>query len=195
MIYGYARVSTADQNLARQIKTLEKAKCETIFKEKLSGATTERPQLNELLDIVEEGDTIIIHSLDRLARSTKDLLNIVEYLKNKGVALKSVNDSWLDTSNDNPFSELLLTIMGGLSEYERKVIKQRQKEGIELAKQKGKYRGRTKKYTKYHKGMQHALELYDRREKTVKEICEITKVSRSALYRAINEREKNKQIS
>jgi DNA invertase Pin-like site-specific DNA recombinase len=189
MKYGYARVSTADQNLARQLKSLKEAQCDEIFKEKLSGATTNRPELKRLLETVKEGDTIIIHSLDRISRSTKDLLSLVDELKEKGVSLKSINDSWLDTSKDNPFSDLLLTIMGGLAEYERKTIMVRQKEGIELAKKKGKYKGRVKKYTEKHKGMQHAIELYKQGNKTVKEICEITKVSRSALYREIRKRD------
>lgn len=190
MIYGYARVSSVGQNLARQLESLKGAECEFIFKEKLSGATTERPELKKLLAKVKDGDVIIIHSIDRISRSTMDLLKLVEELKEKGVALKSVKDSWLDTSTDNPFSGLLLTIMGGLSQYEREVIKMRQKEGIELAKKNGKFKGRVKKYTEKHKGMAHALELYKEGSKTVNEICEITKVSRSSLYREVRNQEK-----
>lgn len=184
-IYGYARVSSVDQNLDRQITSLKDAGCEVIFNEKVSGATTDRPELKKLLDSVEESDIVIVHSLDRISRSTIDLLNLVEELKTRGVSLKSQKDTWLDTTNDNPFSEFLLTVMSGLSQYERKMIKQRQREGIETAKQKGKYVGRVRKYTDKHSGMKHAMLLYKKGDMTVKEICEITQVSRSALYREI----------
>ncbi|WP_100408480.1 recombinase family protein [Bacillus solitudinis] len=182
-IYGYARVSSADQNLDRQISSLNNAGCEIIFEEKVSGVTTERPELKKLLATVKKSDMVVVHSLDRISRSTIDLLNLVDELKMKGVSLKSQNDTWLDTTNDNPFSEFLLTVISGLSQYERKMIKQRQREGIEVAKKKGKYVGRVKKYSDKHSGMNHAIHLYKQGDMTVKQICDITQVSRSALYR------------
>ncbi|MGJ9460457.1 recombinase family protein [Oceanobacillus sp. CF4.6] len=116
-------------------------------------------------------------------------------MKNREVSLKSIKDSWLDTTEDNPFSEFLVTVMSGLSQYERKMIKMLQKEGIEQAKKKGKFKGRLKKYTTSHSGMNHAIELYQQGDKTVKEICEITRVSRSAFYREIKERENKQSIN
>lgn len=187
-VYGYARVSSKDQNLARQLQALKEAGCEKIFQEKISGATTEREQLKELLATIKEGDTIIISDTTRISRSLKDLLDLVEQFKEKKVALKSIKEPWLDTTTNNPMSDLLLTIMGGLSEFERANIKERQAEGIAIAKKKGKYEGRPKKYTERHAGMQHAIDLYKSGEHTVKEICEITKIGRSSLYRALDER-------
>lgn len=102
-----------------------------------------------------------------------------------------IKDTWLDTTDDNPYSKFLLVVMGGVAQLERDLIKQRQAEGIALAKKLGKYKGRVRKYTDKHKGMEHAIKLYLEREAndmTVKEICEITGVSRSALYREIDKR-------
>ncbi|WP_277679710.1 recombinase family protein [Gracilibacillus dipsosauri] len=126
MIYGYARVSSYVQNLDRQKSSLKKEGCTKIFEEKISGTTLDRPKLKRLISIVEKGDVIIVHSLDRICRSTVDLLQLVYELRKKGVALRSVNNSWLDTTDDNPFSEFLLTVMSGLSQYERKMINIRQ---------------------------------------------------------------------
>ncbi|CEA02880.1 Putative transposon Tn552 DNA-invertase bin3 [Jeotgalicoccus saudimassiliensis] len=189
MIYGYARVSNKDQNLARQIEALKNEGCENIFKEMVSGANLNRPALQNLLEELNAGDIVIVHSLDRISRSTVDLLNLVEMMKKKGVFMKSLQDAWFDMTDDNPFSDFLLTIMSGLSEYERKMIKSRQREGIIQAKKEGKYKGRIRKYTENHVGMNHAIELYHSGAKTVKEICDITKVSKSALYRELKRRE------
>lgn len=187
MIKGYARISSDSQNEARQMESLKKEECQKIYIDKVSGATTDRPQLQQMINELEEGDIVIVHDLDRLARSTVDLLQLIETIKNKKASLRSVNDKWLDTSTENPFSELLVTIFSGLAQYERKMIKQRQREGVAEAKKAGKYKGKVKKYTAKHAGMAHAIELYKSKEKTVKQICEITKVSRSALYREIQE--------
>ncbi|WP_088104444.1 recombinase family protein [Halalkalibacter urbisdiaboli] len=187
MIYGYARVSSTDQNLDRQIKSLLDANCEKIFEEKISGANRDRPELNNMLNQLKEGDTIIVHSLNRISRSTIDLLQLVDELKQKKVSLKSISDTWLDTTSNNPFSEFLLTVMSGLVQYERQMIKQSQLEGIAAAKIKGKYRGRPKKFNSKHPGLTHAIELYNKGDKTVKEISEITKVSKSTLYRFIHQ--------
>lgn len=182
---GYARVSSTDQNLARQLKALQEAGCELIYEEKISGANMERPELQKLLQELQEGDVVIIMDLTRFSRSTMDLFNLVDQLKAKGAALQSLKETWLDTRSENPISKFLLTIMAGLAQLERDQIKERQKEGIAIAKQKGVYKGRLKKYSDKHPGMQHAIELALQRDKTVKEICEITKVSRSALYREL----------
>jgi DNA invertase Pin-like site-specific DNA recombinase len=185
MIKGYIRVSSESQNEARQKESLKKEGCEAFYIDKSSGSSTNRPQLKKMLSELKKGDIIIVHDLDRLARSTVDLLQLVEEFKQQGASLRSVNDRWLDTTTENPFSELLITIFSGLAQYERKMIKQRQKEGVAIAKEQGKYKGRLKKYTKKHAGMNHAIELYKEGKYTVKEICEITKVSKSALYREL----------
>lgn len=101
-----------------------------------------------MLEELEEGDTVFIHEISRLSRSTKDLLTIVEIIQSKGAGLKSITDKWLDLSDDNPMSEILFTIFAGLAQFERKMIKQRQKEGIEIAKSEGKFKGRKTKLIK-----------------------------------------------
>jgi len=185
MIYGYARVSSVDQNEGRQIKPLKESGCEKIFTEKISGATMERPELQKMLNLLQPGDIIIVSDLTRISRSSRDLFDLVEIIKNRGASLKSLKDTWLDTTTDNPYSTFLLTIMAGVSQLERDLIKQRQAEGVTLAKEAGKYKGRTKKYIESHPGMNHAAELYKTGKYTVKQICQITNVSRSAFYRAI----------
>lgn len=195
MKYGYARVSSVDQNLDRQRSSLKEDGCEMICEEKMSGATIDRPVLHDLLDKVNKGDIIVVHSLDRISRSTVDLLQLVDELKDQGVSLRSIKDTWFDMTDENPFSEFLLTVMSGLSEYERKMIRMRQQEEIKQAKFKGKFRGRVKKYTKEHPGMNHAIELYEKGDRTVKEICAITKVGRSSFYRELKKREERQYIS
>jgi DNA invertase Pin-like site-specific DNA recombinase len=182
---GYERVSSTDQNLERQTKALKKAGCKIIYSEKISGANMERPELQRMLQELQRGDEIVIMDLTRFSRSTRDLFNLLDQVHEKGASLKSIKDSWLDTSSSNPMSKFLLTVMAALAELERDQIRERQKEGIAIAKQKGVYKGRLKKYSDKHPGMQHAIELALQRDKTVKEICEITKVSRSALYREL----------
>ncbi|WP_146548379.1 recombinase family protein [Rummeliibacillus suwonensis] len=147
-VIGYARVSSKEQNEARQLKSLKDAGCERIYTEKISGATTDRPELQRMLDELQPGDIIVIHELSRLSRSTKDLIELVEVIQSKGVGLRSITDKWLDLSDDNPMSELIFTIFSGLAQYERRMIKQRQSEGVAIAKAKGKYKGRQTKLTK-----------------------------------------------
>ena len=138
-IVGYARVSTMEQNEARQLKTLTELGAEKIFCDKLSGKNTARHELQKMLDYVREGDTVVISEYSRLARSTKDLLDLVDKLQQKGVALKSIKEN-LDTNT--PTGKFMLTVFAGIAELERATILQRQKEGIAIAKQEGKYKGR-----------------------------------------------------
>lgn len=184
-LIGYARVSDVDQNLDRQLKALDGYGCEKIYQEKISGKNTKRPELQKMLSELVPGDVIIIVDLTRFSRSSRDLFDLVDLIKEKGASLKSIKDSWLDTSSDNPYSAFLLTVMAGVAQLERDLIKQRQAEGIAIAKEMGKYKGRLRKYTDKHPGMAHAIELALAKEKTIKEICSITKVSRSALYREL----------
>lgn len=123
-------------------------------------------------------------SLDRLSRSTKDLLEIVDVIKNKGASLKSINDTWLDTSSDNPMSDFLLTVMGALGQMERQMIQQRVREGVKVAQDKGVKFGRP---TVNKNKVAYALELYHAGKHTTKEISDITGLSKPTLYRKLKE--------
>lgn len=138
MRVAYVRVSTVEQNESRQIEALEKHDIEKWFTEKVSGKDTNRPQLQAMLDFVRDGDTIYIHDFSRLARSTKDLLDIVEKLNAKGVHLVS-NKENIDTSTSA--GKLMLTMIGAIAEFERQNLLERQAEGIAIAKREGKFKG------------------------------------------------------
>lgn len=138
-IIGYARVSTVGQSLDAQLSQLEKAGAEKIFQEKISGVKKNRPELQAMLDYIREGDTVIVSKLDRIARSTKHLLDIVDCLQKKKVTFSVLNIN-LDTST--PTGKLMLTMLGAIATFEREMMLERQAEGIEKAKQEGKYKGR-----------------------------------------------------
>ena len=139
MNIAYVRVSSLDQNEERQLEGLKKYQIDKWFTEKISGKDTNRPQLKNLLDFVREGDTVYVHDFSRLARSTKDLLDIVEYLSEKHVHLVS-NKENIDSST--PSGKLMLTMIGAIAEFERTNLLERQREGIAIAKQNGVYKGR-----------------------------------------------------
>lgn len=139
MNIGYVRVSTVEQNEARQLEALEQYGVEEYFIEKASAKDTNRPKLQEMLSFVRKGDTVYIHSFDRLARNTIDLLTIVEELKKKEVQLVSIKDN-IDFNSDT--GKFMLTILGAVAELERSILKERQREGIEIAKKQGKFKGR-----------------------------------------------------
>ena len=139
MQIAYIRVSSIDQNEQRQIEAMQRYNIEKWFIEKVSGKDTNRPKLKEMLDFAREGDTIHIHDFSRLARSTKDLLDIVELLNSKGITLIS-NKENIDSST--PTGKLMLTMIGAINEFERTNLLERQKEGIAIAKREGKYKGR-----------------------------------------------------
>lgn len=138
-LIGYARVSTKEQNEARQIAMFEERGVDKYFLDKLSGKDTNRPQLKAMLNYVREGDTVIVSEYSRLARSTQDLLRIVQQLKDKGVQLISDKED-LDTTTAQ--GKLMLTVFAALAEFEREITLQRQREGIALAKEQNKYKGR-----------------------------------------------------
>lgn len=138
-IIGYARVSTVGQSLDAQLSQLEKAGADKTFQEKISGVKKDRPELQAMLDYIREGDTVIVSKLDRIARSTKHLLDIVDCLQDKGVDFKVLNIN-LDTST--PTGKLMLTMLGAIATFEREMMLERQSEGIEKAKREGKYKGR-----------------------------------------------------
>lgn len=132
---GYARVSTREQNLARQIKSLEEAGCDVIFQEKKSGKDTNRIEFKSMMNQLKAGDTVVVSELTRLARSTQDLFNIMAELNEKGVTVKSIKEQWLDTSS--AMGTFILTMMSGLAQFERELMLERQAEGIAIAKENG----------------------------------------------------------
>jgi DNA invertase Pin-like site-specific DNA recombinase len=191
MKYGYARVSSKGQDLTAQLNQLKENGCEKIFKEKVSGRNKEeRESFQKLLETVKEGDTIVVTKLDRFARSTKDALNTIEALNTLGVGLVVLNMGGDKVDTTTAIGKLMVTVLAGIAEFEADMIKERQLEGIELAKQRGVYKGRPKKYTEKNKSLSHALELFSNRDSnkmTVDEICQITNISRATLYRAVRE--------
>lgn len=138
---GYIRVSSADQNTERQ---LDGVQLDKVFTDKASGATTERPQLLAMLEYVREGDCIHVHSIDRLARSLTDLLSMVEALNAKGVHVRFHKEQLEFTGEASPMQKLMLSMMGSFAEFERSMIKERQREGIAKAREAGVYKGRVK---------------------------------------------------
>lgn len=184
---GYIRVSSTSQNPARQFQQLNEIGMDIIYEEKVSGATKEREQLQKMLADLKEGDTIYVTDLTRITRSTQDLFALIDEIRDKKAKLESLKDSWLDVSENNPYSQFLITIMAGVNQLERDLIRMRQREGIYLAKKEGKFKGRVKKYRDSHAGMNYAVKLYHEGNMTVKQICEITNISRASLYRRIAE--------
>ncbi|AXN25911.1 recombinase family protein [Pseudomonas aeruginosa] len=138
---GYIRVSTLDQNPDRQLEGVQVSK---VFIDKASGKNAQRPQLEALLSYVREGDTLVVHSMDRLARNLDDLRRMVQQLTRRGVQIEFVKESLTFTGEESPMANLLLSVMGAFAEFERALIRERQREGISLARQRGVYRGRKK---------------------------------------------------
>ncbi len=138
-IIGYIRVSSFLQNEDRQ---LESIKADKIFIDRASGKDSDRPQLKLLMDYVRDGDIVVVHSLDRLARNLDDLRKIVQTLNSKEVKVQFIKENLIFTGEDSPMSNLLLSVMGAFAEFERSLIRERQMEGISLAKKRGAYKGR-----------------------------------------------------
>jgi DNA invertase Pin-like site-specific DNA recombinase len=136
---GYIRVSSFDQNPDRQLEHVQVVR---LFTDKASGKDTHRPQLESLLAFVRQGDTVVVHSMDRLARNLDDLRRVVQGLTNRGVRIEFLKEHLTFTGEDSPMANLMLSVMGAFAEFERALIRERQREGIELAKQRGAYRGR-----------------------------------------------------
>jgi DNA invertase Pin-like site-specific DNA recombinase len=148
-LYGYARVSTRDQDLAAQDAELRAAGCAKVFKEKVSGAKTDRPELAKAIRRLEEGDVLVVTRLDRLARSTRDLLNVLDELGKREVGFKSLKDAWADTTTAH--GRLMLTVLGGLAEFERELIRSRTGEGRKRAKERGVRFGRPRKMSPHQR--------------------------------------------
>lgn len=138
---GYVRVSAFDQSVDRQLHgvTLDKT-----FTDKASGKDVNRPQLEAMLSFIREGDTVVVHSMDRLARNLDDLRKLVQSLTRRGIRIEFVKESLAFTGEDSPMANLMLSVMGAFAEFERALIRERQREGIAVAKQRGAYRGRKK---------------------------------------------------
>src|SRR5215217_7670927 len=141
---GYIRVSTLDQEVGRQLEGLD---LDRTFIDQASGKDTKRPQLEQLLSFVRSGDTVVVHSMDQLARNLDDLRRIVQTLTQKGVRIEFVKENLTFTGEDSPMSNLMLSVMGAFAEFERSLIRERQREGIALAQQRGVYKGRKKTLT------------------------------------------------
>lgn len=138
---GYIRVSSYDQNPERQ---LEQVQLDRIFSDQASGKDVHRPQLKELLRFARDGDIVVVHSMDRLARNLDDLRTLVKKFTERGISIQFLKEGLTFTNEDSPMSNLLLSVMGAFAEFERALIKERQREGIEIAKKKGVYKGRKK---------------------------------------------------
>lgn len=184
---GYVRVSSADQNPNRQLQQMKAIGVDIIYQEKASGATSDRSELQKMLTQIKQGDTIYVTDLTRITRSTRDLFTLVDEIKRKQANLRSLKDTWLDLSEDNPYSHFLMTVMAGVNQLELDVIRIRQQEGIYLAKQAGRYPGRVQKYHETHAGMKEAIQLYEEGRLTVQQICNLTRVSRASLYRKLRD--------
>lgn len=180
---AYVRVSTVEQNTGRQFGDFEKAgvKIDKAFEEKVSGKDRERPKLKAMLDYVRDGDTVYIESYSRLARNTRDLLNIVHELEEKGVTVVSLKENF-DTST--PQGRLMLTFMQGIAQFERDIIKERQAEGIAIAKEQGKF---AKPTTQKPADWKELYRQYKHREITATGLAKKLGISRSLLYKWIRE--------
>jgi DNA invertase Pin-like site-specific DNA recombinase len=178
-IIGYARVSTNGQDLTLQVQALRETGCTKIWEEKKSGARADRPKLARLLRELASGDTLLVTRLDRLARSTRDLLNIIHQIDEAGAEFRSLADAWCDTTT--PHGKLILTVLGGLAEFERSLILARTKAGIEHARDIGKTFGRPRKLTERQR-----LMIAERRAKgeTMEQIAEAFGVGVATIYRA-----------
>ncbi len=179
MVYGYARVSTSDQNLDRQKDALRKYGVDMLFCEKISGTKKNRPELDDMLGHLKPGDTIVIESLSRLGRSVKNLAELMELLNRANIRLVSLKET-IDTTS--PTGKLLFTILASLSQFERDVLAERTAEGLAAARARGRSGGRPKTDAD---AMKKALALYRTNQYSVSEITKLTGVSKSALYRAI----------
>lgn len=177
-IYGYARVSTDGQSADAQVQQLTEAGCERVFREIASGAKSDRAQLARAIAALQPGDVLMVTRLDRLARSTRDLLNTLATITAKGAGFRSLADTWADTTT--PHGRLLVTVLGGLGEFERDLIRSRTSEGRERAKAKGVRMGRKPKLTLHQQ--REAIERRDRGE-VLTDIARSYNVSHSTISR------------
>lgn len=180
MFIGYARVSTDDQNLDLQRDALLKVECSQIFEDQISGAKTERPGLIEALKYARPGDILVVWRLDRLSRSLKDLIEIVNLLEVRKIGLKSLQESIDTTSNSG---KLIFHIFGALAEFERNLIRERTQAGLQAARARGRKGGRPKSLSQDKQAL--AVKLYKEKNHTIEQICELMGVSKPTLYKYV----------
>jgi len=179
MILGYARVSTDGQSVEAQVKALHAAGCDKVIRETASGAKSDRAGLKRAIEAIGKGDVLMVTRLDRLARSTRDLLNTVEKIAEKKAGFRSLGDTWADTTTAH--GRLMLTVLAGLAEFERELIHARTGEGRERAKARGVKMGRKPKLTPHQ--MREAIKRRDHDGETVREIARTFNVSHSTISR------------
>lgn len=181
MKIGYARVSTQDQSLDRQLDQLKAVSCDKVFKEKITGTKKERPEFERMIDQLRPGDTVIVTELTRLSRSMKDLIEISDMLQGKGIELKSLKEN-IDTRTAT--GRAMFNMMAVIAQFERDLVSQRTHEGLAAARARGRTGGRPKAK---EKNIDLAIKLYNDRVYTVDQICEMTKLSRSTIYRYLSQ--------
>lgn len=181
MLIGYARVSTDDQNLDLQRDALKHVGCSQIFEDQISGAKAERPGLTKALEYLRSGDVIIVWRLDRLSRSLKDLIEIVNQLEAKNIGFKSLQES-IDTTSTS--GRLIFHIFGALAEFERNLIRERTNAGLTAARARGRLGGRPPRLSQEKQAL--AVRLYYEKQHTVDEICELMGISKPTLYKYIS---------
>lgn len=184
MLFGYARVSTKDQNLYMQFDALKKYGVEekNIYAEKITGTKKDRPAFTEMLNYLREGDTVVVYKLDRIGRSTKHLVDLINDFQERGVNFVSINEN-IDTTT--AMGKLVFTIFSGLAQFERDIISERTKSGLDAARARGRNGGRPKKG---QSKLNMAFRMYDSKEYSIKEILDASGVSRATFYRYLNER-------
>ena len=180
--FAYIRVSTEEQNYESRMEAMKDLEFAKVFTEKRSAKDTNRPELQNMLDYVREGDTVYVKDFSRLARSTKDLLNIIDILENKKVKLISIKEK-LDTST--PAGKLMVTMLGAIYEFERANLLERQKDGIAVAKKEGKYKGRKK--IQKPDNWQEVYSDWSCRKITAKKACELLKLKTNTFYNFVKE--------
>lgn len=186
MKFGYARVSTKEQDLSLQLDALEKIGCEKTYQEKITGAMKERPELQKLLAQLRKGDIIVVWKLDRLGRSLKDLVNIVNEIQEKGAGLQSLNDH-IDTTT--PHGKLTFHLFAALAEFERDIIRERTVAGLAAARARGRKGGRPAGLSREAKQKAIVAESYYKQgEFSISEICEQLNISRNTLYKYLRHR-------
>jgi DNA invertase Pin-like site-specific DNA recombinase len=186
MLIGYARVSTQDQTLALQQDALQKAGCSKIFTDTASGAKAERKGLEEALNYVRKGDTLVVWRLDRLGRSLPHLITSMTALEERGIGFKSLTEN-IDTTTSG--GKLIFHIFGALAEFEREIIRERTQAGLHAARERGRRGGRPKALTPRQRSI--AQSLYDDPKNSIQEICRTLKISKTTLYRSIKTGERH----
>jgi len=185
MFIGYARISTLSQNLDLQKDALEKAGCKKIYVEQMSGSSRIRPELEKTLEMLRNGDTLVVWRLDRLGRSLKHLIELIAKLEQREIGFKSLMES-MDTTTSG--GKLVFHIFGALAEFEHNLIRERTSAGLAAARARGRNGGRPLKLDEKKRGL--AIKLYNERERSIKEICQIMGVSKPTLYSYIHKHDK-----